>query len=326
MGPPPAAGATEVAAQMVANNLKKLSKGDYSAMRISGKRAEVSSWLYVFEKTCAGVFGGVANRLIRPTRTPGAVTFTQAEWAAMEPWQREYVRLVDGELYTMVLKLIQRDTETGQTLLSNIIENDATIRGGAGLIKFVCYEAAHLSPAECKLIKLQMKQVKMGISDDGEQLRGKASSIRTLYNSMPAKQRGTEDVLREALLSAMPPQCSKQKDDLEATINMRESMGESLPTYEQLTTSIVTAVLTKATAEGSSSLSLIAPSGGKQKYPCKNCGSLKHLSKACDRLCPNAACKLAYCGHLRGACPVGKGKAMPAEIKDHFNKPIPDYL
>ena len=121
-GPPPAAGATEVAAQMVANNLKKLSKGDYSAMRISGKRAEVSSWLYVFEKTCAGVFGGVANRLIRPTRTPGAVTFTQAEWAAMEPWQREYVRLVDGELYTMVLKLIQRDTETGQTLLSNIIE------------------------------------------------------------------------------------------------------------------------------------------------------------------------------------------------------------
>ena len=48
---------------MVANNLSKLKSADYKALALTGKRDEMSSWLYVFEKTLADAFGGCINRL-----------------------------------------------------------------------------------------------------------------------------------------------------------------------------------------------------------------------------------------------------------------------
>ena len=218
---------------MVADNLKKLSKDDLKALALSGKREEMVTWLYVYEKTLAGVFGGVINRLIAPARKPGTPTFTNAEWAAMQPWQREYVRLVDEQLHTFTLKRVTRGEQSGETLMSNIIEHDKAIgNSGARLIKFICHEATNLSTTECKLVKLDMAQIKLTMSDDAETLRAKASKLRTLHGSMPATERGAADALPEALLAAMPAACSKEKENLETTINMRKALSEPLPTYE----------------------------------------------------------------------------------------------
>ena len=38
---------------MVANNLSKLKSADYKALALSGKRDEMSSWLYVLGIACA---------------------------------------------------------------------------------------------------------------------------------------------------------------------------------------------------------------------------------------------------------------------------------
>ena len=140
---------------MVADNVLKLNKDDLKSLALSGKREEIVTWLYVFEKTLAGVFGGVINRLILPTRKPGTPTFTSAEWAAMQPYQREYVRLVDEWLVTFTLKRVTRGEQSGETLMSNIIEHDQSIgSSGAKLIKFICHEATNLSTTECKLVKI----------------------------------------------------------------------------------------------------------------------------------------------------------------------------
>ena len=216
-----------MAAQMVAANLKKVSKDDMQAMALSGKREEMATWLYVFEKTIANAFGVVVNRLIKPTREKGAITFQQSEWDTFTAVQREYVRQVDRQLHLIVLKLIKRGTTPGETLMANIIANDKTIgNSGTTLIQFVCHEATHQSKAECDIIKAEMAEIKMSLSDDGETLRQKATSLRTKWESMPEQHRGVDSGLVDALLAAMPTACDEQRESLKTTINMRTALHE----------------------------------------------------------------------------------------------------
>ena len=67
----PASGAgastpTEIASQMVASSLVKLSKEAKASISLSGKREEIRTWLFVMEDTLDKVFGHeVIPRLLR---------------------------------------------------------------------------------------------------------------------------------------------------------------------------------------------------------------------------------------------------------------------
>ena len=80
--------ASEIGAQMAAENLTKLSKDDMKSCALTGKRTDTKSWVFVYEQALADVCGDCVHNLFKPAHTGVDLTFTTTEWATFNPTQQ----------------------------------------------------------------------------------------------------------------------------------------------------------------------------------------------------------------------------------------------
>ena len=117
-----------------------------------------------------------------------------------------------------------------------------------------------------------------------------------------------------------PKVCENKRDMLEIALHTKRAMGELLPTYEQLTKSVMATVISYK-LKWMQEPTLIV--GGKNDM-CLNCGSKTHNSWQCTYMCKD--CNKASCGSfLTKECPCGQGDVLApnTEIKNFKGAPIP---
>ena len=99
--------------------------------------------------------------------------------------------------------------------------------------------------------------------------------------------RGPEEGLNDALISLIPNACEKYKETLKIQLDTLREMNETLPTYEQLTRTVIAGIvryqLDNPSWPNANLRTLIIGDGGDNNK-CYNCGG-KHKSWDCPKMC-----------------------------------------
>ena len=321
----------ELGTEMVASDLMKLSK--QKGVSFSGKREHAETFKYVVENKLYTAFGDVAARLLCMY---GANGYTLEEWNNMEEWQRAYVLGIDRGMRDYILTGIKQEEPTGLTLMHEIISADRMgqlgtapgVYGVGDLRRYIMSAPMNMSHAEAKVELMEIDNMKIGLNYTTEEMRMICANVRTKFLAIPERYRGPEEGLNDALIGLIPNVCEKYKETLKIQLDTRREMNDTLPTYEQLTRTVIAGVVRYQLDNPSwpNQRTLITGDGGDNNK-CYNCGG-KHKSWDCPKMC--TVCKTNYCGAPMGdpeKCPCAK-KEMPPnnEVKNFIGKPIPEKL
>lgn len=66
------------------------------------------------------------------------------------------------------------------------------------------------------------------------------NSLMAKWNSIPEQKWGHPHLVYDKLLDLLPIVCADDKKSLQTNINTRQTMGEQMPTYEQVSQGIIT--------------------------------------------------------------------------------------
>ena len=313
----------ELGAQMAAENLLKLSK--QRGLTYSGKREEVVTFDYVVTNKFVTVFGDGAERLLHLNGKDG---YSFSEWTNMGEWQRAYVQGIDRGMRDYLLSCISQDTQSGQTLMHEIISTD---KGGAmgpgvkALLQYISSAAMSMTHSEAQVELMEIKNQKISVNESAEEMRAKCADLRTKWLAIPEKFRGPEEGLCDALINLIPNVCEEYKHTLVVQLDTRRGMDDPMPSYEALARTVVAGVVRHRLEHETNNITLAAGYG--ENHKCYNCGG-DHKSWECSKKC--TICGTNFCGAPKGEpdkCPCDN-KEMPPndQVKNYNGKPIPEKL
>ena len=315
----------ELGAQMAAENLLKLSK--QRGLTYSGKREEVVTFDYVVTNKFVTVFGDGAERLLHLNGKDG---YSFSEWTNMGEWQRAYVQGIDRGMRDYLLSCISQDTQSGQTLMHEIISSD---KGGAmgpgvkALLQYITSAAMSMTHSEAQVELMELKNKKICVNESAEEMRAKCADLRTKWLAIPEKFRGPEEGLCDALINLIPSACEEYKHTLVVQLDTRRGMDDPMPSYEALARTVVAGVIRYRLEHETNNINMTLAAGYGENYKCYNCGG-DHKSWECSKKC--TICETNFCGAPKGEpdkCPCNKKEMPPKDqVKNYNGKPIPEKL
>ena len=171
--------------------------------------------------------------------TPGFPT--EEDKDMLEEWQVYYLRDLNDYLYGTVIESIDREEKWGQALLLSVMNEDANIMGSVGLlVHHIVQAGTHMTSDQAKARLMEIDAMYLSLNDSPEDMELTCNSLMAKWNSIPEQKWGHPHLVYDKLLDLLPIVCADDKKSLQTNINTRQTMGEQMPTYEQVSQGIIT--------------------------------------------------------------------------------------
>ena len=308
----------EISSQMVARKTSELSKLGRKGNVCTGKKEMTTVWHHILTSRVRNVLGDVGIKLLTKEG------FTEEDLKGLEEWQVYYVKGCGDYLYGMVMESIDQDEKWGRAMLQSVINEDANINGSVGrLVDHIVKQSTNMTCDMAKVRLMEIDELKISLNDTPEDMEIVVNELLSKWMAIPEQYRGHPYLLYEKLLNLYPQVCADDKKSLQTNINTLQTMGQQMPTYEQLGQGIITSII---------KFRLVTPNalwagrgnggggggggGGGDRKPwvnkCSNCLG-DHKPWDCPKQC--SACKTSFCGSKGDSakCPCKNEKLVERE-------------